>query len=64
MTQYGPHGPRCGAEMRVVAVITEPSVVDRILGHVAEHGGQSVHEERGPPADSDAVPIGAADEIE
>jgi hypothetical protein len=26
--------PRCGAEMRIVAVITEPEVVDRILAHL------------------------------
>ena len=27
--------PQCGAEMKVVSVITEPEVVDRILKHVA-----------------------------
>jgi len=27
---------RCGAEMRVVSVITEPVVIDKILGHIAK----------------------------
>jgi len=28
--------PRCGAEMRVVSVITDPVVIDKILGHIAK----------------------------
>ena len=26
--------PRCGEEMRIVAFITEPRIIDRILGHL------------------------------
>ena len=29
--------PACGDEMRIVAVITNAEVVDRILGHLARH---------------------------
>lgn len=56
--------PRCGETMKIVAVITEPGVIDRILRHVAEHGGSDVHEQRGPPQDRAAVPAAATDEIE
>ena len=33
---------RCGAEMRVVSVITEPVVIDKILKHIAK-------KDRAPP---------------
>jgi hypothetical protein len=41
--------PRCGVEMRVVSVITEPGVVDRILGHVRRNGDRDPFAERAPP---------------
>ena len=41
--------PRCEVEMVVVSVITEPRVVDRILGHVAKGGGDDPFAERAPP---------------
>jgi len=37
--------PRCGAEMRIVAVITDPAGVDRILDHLARTAGDA----RAPP---------------
>jgi len=37
--------PKCGSEMRIVAVITDPLVVDRILGHLATRDAQA----RAPP---------------
>jgi hypothetical protein len=37
--------PDCGAEMRIVAVITEHEVVDRILGHIEERDAKA----RAPP---------------
>jgi len=37
--------PSCGAEMRVVAVITDPEVVDRILDHLAKRDPDA----RAPP---------------
>jgi hypothetical protein len=42
--------PRCGVEMRVVSVITEPTVVDEILGHLRRRGDRDPFAERGPPA--------------
>ena len=42
--------PRCGTELRIVAVITDPDVVDRILGHRARRGLRSPFEPRAPPA--------------
>ena len=36
VTHYETHCPRCGAEMRVVSVITEPVVIDKILSHIAK----------------------------
>jgi hypothetical protein len=35
--------------MRVVAVITEPQVVDRILRHLERGGGHDPFAERAPP---------------
>ena len=37
--------PRCGAEMKVIAVLTEPKVVDKILRHLQEKA------DRAPPGD-------------
>jgi hypothetical protein len=37
---------RCGTEMRVLAVITQPQVIDRILDHLASKG---IVPARGPP---------------
>jgi len=39
--------PRCHGEMRIVAFITDPRVVDKILRHLSAGEG---HRERGPPA--------------
>ena len=30
--------PRCGGEMRVIALIQEPKVIDKILGHLRQEG--------------------------
>jgi hypothetical protein len=30
--------PRCGGQMRVIALIQEPAVIDKILGHLREKG--------------------------
>ena len=38
--------PACGAEMRIVAFITQRAVIDRILGHL-RRGRESA---RGPPS--------------
>ena len=38
--------PRCGFTMRVLAVITEPRVIDKILDHLASKG---IEPGRGPP---------------
>jgi hypothetical protein len=35
--------------MRVVSVITDPTVVDKILRHLARGGGHDPFEERAPP---------------
>ena len=56
--------PRCGETMKIVAVITDPLVVDRILRHVAKNGGNDLHEQRGPPQDREAVPAAATDDVE
>jgi hypothetical protein len=42
--------PRCGVEMKVVSVITEPTVVDGILGHLRRVGDRDPFGERAPPA--------------
>ena len=44
--------PQCGAEMKVVSVIAEPVVVDKILKHIADTGGRDPFEGRGPPAEA------------
>ena len=48
--------PKCGTEMRVVSVITEPAVIDRILKHLARTGGGDRFEGRGPPETGMGVP--------
>jgi len=40
--------PRCGEEMRVVSVIIEPAVIDKILEHLKKKG-------RGPPEEEAAA---------
>lgn len=40
---------KCGVEMKVISVITDPPVVDKILRHIAGGGGHDPFEERGPP---------------
>ena len=44
---------RCGAEMRVISVITAPALIDRLLNHVrgkAEEHGEDPFDARAPPA--------------
>ena len=41
---------RCGVEMKIIAVITDPHVIDRILAHVGSGRGCDPFEPRGPPA--------------
>ena len=36
--------PQCGVTMKIVAVIDEAAVVDRILRHLARIGGNDPHE--------------------
>jgi hypothetical protein len=43
--------PRCGAEMRVIGFITEPSVIKRILDHIRKRDKVS----RSPPPLRSAV---------
>ena len=50
--------PKCGTEMKVVSVITEPAVIDRILKHLARMGGGDPFEGRGPPGGR-CEPVGA-----
>ncbi|MDA1195326.1 MAG: transposase [Planctomycetota bacterium] len=42
--------PRCGDELKVVAAITDPRVIDRILEHRRRVGLRSPFEPRAPPA--------------
>ena len=42
--------PRCGAEMRVIAFLTDPAVIDRILRHLEEHPPEAPFDARAPPA--------------
>ena len=41
--------PRCGVEMKIVAVITEPKVVDAILRSLARGACRDLFAERAPP---------------
>ena len=42
--------PRCGDELEIVAVITDPSVVDHILAHRGRRHVRVLFEARAPPA--------------
>ena len=44
--------PRCRKEMKVVSMITDPAVVDRILRHLVRHVGR-LHD----PFESRALPL-------
>ncbi len=46
--------PRCGGRLAIVAVLTDPKVVDRILRHLTERGLRTSVHARGPPADPPA----------
>ena len=50
--------PKCGVEMEVASVITEPAVIDRILKHLARTGRRDPFEGCGPPGTG--VEAGAA----
>ena len=41
--------PRCGDEMRIVAFITEPKTIDRILEHLRTRTKNSRRRQRAPP---------------
>jgi hypothetical protein len=43
--------------MKIVSVITEPAVIDRILAHIRETGGRDPFDERGPP-EGKAIGVG------
>jgi hypothetical protein len=45
---------RCRSTMRVLAVITKPDVIDKILDHLASKG---IEPGRGPPGEAAAVPF-------
>ena len=40
---------RCGSPIAIVSVITEPDVIDEILRHIQDGGGDDPFEPRGPP---------------
>lgn len=42
--------PRCGEDLKIVAVITDPAVVDRILTHRRARQLESPFESRAPPS--------------
>lgn len=42
--------PRCGIELKIVGVITDPAVVDRILAHRREKQSESPFEARASPS--------------
>jgi hypothetical protein len=42
--------PRCQTEMKVLALITEPALIDRLLAHRRQAGLESPFDARGPPA--------------
>ncbi len=42
--------PRCGVDLVVVSVITEPETIDRILAHVRDEDVDLVFDARAPPA--------------
>jgi hypothetical protein len=43
--------PRCGAELKVVSVITTPAVIDKILRHLRKTGIEDPFAARAPPAE-------------
>ena len=48
--QYGTHDPKCGAEMRIIAFITEAPSVREILAHLGEPPSPPrLAPARGPP---------------
>lgn len=51
----------CGGELKVLAVITQPEVIDRILGHLAQHGGKDAHPGPDSPAACGVVPADVTD---
>lgn len=56
--------PRCGSEMRVIALIQEPAVIDKILRHLREKGrdARAGPWATGPPeggADAEAMGVSA-----
>jgi hypothetical protein len=42
--------PKCNVELQVVAWITDPAVIDRILAHRRRAGLESPFDARAPPA--------------
>ncbi len=42
--------PRCGVDLAVVSIITEPETVDRILAHVRDEDVDLLFDARAPPA--------------
>lgn len=42
--------PRCGHELQIVAAITDPRLIDKILEHRRRRGLRSPFEPRAPPA--------------
>ena len=59
--QYGTHDPRCGAEMRIIAFLTDPVAVPAILAHLGEPTAPPrIAPARGPPlweaADAEHIP--------
>jgi butyrate kinase len=47
--------PACGGEMRIIAFIVDPKVVDGILEHLAPGEGQPP--QRGPPGPQDLAAV-------
>ena len=47
--------PRCGTELAIISVITEPDIIDRILRHLDQGGGHDPFEPRGPPQAGEAA---------
>jgi hypothetical protein len=46
--------PRCHGRMRVVAAVTEPGAIERILRHLGEHSTPpSIADPRAPPSDDE-----------
>ena len=41
--------PRCGDELKIVSVITDPIVVDQILVHRERKGMEGLFDARAPP---------------